>query len=53
MKNISTRIAHFLQLFDYECLYFINLLGIDRERCVSINDAALGKGYRDRESLKA
>ncbi len=52
IKKISTRIAHFLQLFDYECLYLINFLGIDRDKCVSINDAALGKGYRDREKLK-
>jgi hypothetical protein len=53
LRDIASKIAHFVELFDYECIYLINYAGVPREKCVSINDGADGgDNFYDKDKAK-
>jgi hypothetical protein len=53
LRDIGRKIAHFVELFDYECIYLINYAGVPREKCISINDGADGgDNFYDKSKVK-
>jgi hypothetical protein len=50
--GLSDKISHFVELFDDECLFMFNLLGIPRSKCLSIYSGGPATTFRDKELLK-